>query len=518
MIQSNNTTQNKNNYIPATDNLAYWGYFINNGHWFPRPFDKLIIKLLYYAEMGKVTKILLSVPSRHGKSTLISKIFASYYLCKYPNDKIILSSYSQDLASEFGGEVKNIINYYGQYTQNAPELRNDSKAKHKFNLAPPYTGQMLAVGAAGSILGFGANLFIIDDPIKNIAEAESTTIQNKLHNWFRGTATTRLEQRPNGKPPIMIVIAQRLNTHDLQGLIKENEPYIPAKEALTLLDEDKTIPSDTWVDMNLQAICTNPETDPLERKKGEVLWQEHYNYNTLMTKKKSMGSYLFNAVYQGEPVELDGELYLYDWFYNENGDYICTITLNEFNEIVGNNGSYCRVWDLAASNKNKNITERKREQTDEVCGMLSCYYNDIIYLMPNPINNRFTPLHLEEIVRNTTLNDGKYVTPIIEGEPGSHSNIWLAKLQRDVRKQGIYLKIQKPLGSKVNRSHQARAAFEGHRIKFVYNPGGNNAWIKKSITQLISFDGDDKKHDDIVDAIQYTAMHWEKPKPRINIY
>ena len=46
----------------------------------------------------------------HGKSTLVSKNFASYFLAHFPDDNIILSSYSQQLASEFGRQVKDIIN------------------------------------------------------------------------------------------------------------------------------------------------------------------------------------------------------------------------------------------------------------------------------------------------------------------------------------------------------------------------------------------------------------------------
>ena len=76
---------------------------------------------------------------------------------------------------------------------------------------------MLSVGAAGSILGFGAGLFIIDDPIKSVAEAESKTLQRKLREWIGGTAKTRLEKRTNGLPPIM-----KLHTYLIVQLICTN--------------------------------------------------------------------------------------------------------------------------------------------------------------------------------------------------------------------------------------------------------------------------------------------------------
>ena len=111
--------------------------------WAPRDFDLVIIELLEKALQGKVSRILLSVPSRHGKSTLISRNLASYFLAHYPNDKVILSAYSQGLASEFGGQVKDIINHYGYLSKYNVKLSNDSRAKNKFNL-DGYRGQMLA--------------------------------------------------------------------------------------------------------------------------------------------------------------------------------------------------------------------------------------------------------------------------------------------------------------------------------------------------------------------------------------
>ena len=127
--------------------IGEWSILINNGYWKPRNFDVLMIELLGYALQGKVSKILLGVPSRHGKSTLISKNFASYFLAHYPNDKVILTAYSQGLASEFGGQVKDVLNYYGGISPYNVSLSTDSKAKNKFNLNHPYRGQMLATGA-----------------------------------------------------------------------------------------------------------------------------------------------------------------------------------------------------------------------------------------------------------------------------------------------------------------------------------------------------------------------------------
>lgn len=289
--------------------LVRWSIYINEGRWIPRDFDVIVIELLQYALAGKVSKLLFSLPRRHGKSTLISKNFISYFLAHYPDDSVILSSYTQLLASGFGKDCKNILRQYGHLSPYNVELAEDSKANNKFNLKHPYTGQMLAVGQAGSIIGFGAGLFVIDDPIKSSIEAKSETIQENLKEWIMGTAKTSLETRRNGLPPIMAIIAQRLNIYDLHGIIKENEPTISGKEALDILRDGGEIPPEVWVDVNFPAICEDPENDLLSRKIGEVLWPKQRSYKWLMAEKKAMGDYLFNAIYQGNPKEREGKFF-----------------------------------------------------------------------------------------------------------------------------------------------------------------------------------------------------------------
>lgn len=482
-------------YNPATDNIGYWGSMISP-NWYPRYFDIPILKLLFAAEQGKVSKILLSVPSRHGKSTLISKVFASYYLCKYPDDKIIISSYSQQLASEFGGAVKDIINSYGQETFNHPTISVDSKAKNRFHLASPFHGQMLAVGSNGSILGFGANLFIIDDPLKNVAEARSTTIQERLRNWFTGTAKTRLEKRPNGLPPIMVVIAQRLGSHDLHGIIKETEPIMNAKEAFERLDNNESIPDSVWVDLNLPAICTNPDEDILGRKEGEVLWKEQRDYEWLMSEKKAMGSYLFNCMYQGIPLERDGNIFKREWFYDPVTDKPnCLINPREVPEDL----PLLRYWDFAASGN----------EGDETSGVLTGYDGEYMYIL-GLNNGKYTATQTYNEFVRTALRDGKHTQIYIEQEPGSASKILISRLQHSKQLKGYHIKADKVSTAKNVRSFDLEALAEDHRLKFV-----KNTWNDKMIQQLISFTGAEGGRDDIVDSLTGSAVRWMKPRRRI---
>lgn len=477
--------------------IGEWSILINNGYWRPRNFDVLIIELLGYALQGKVSKILLGVPSRHGKSTLISKNFASYFLAHYPNDKVILTAYSQGLASEFGGQVKDVLNYYGGLSPYNVSLSTDSKAKNKFKLNHPYRGQMLATGAGGSILGFGAGLFIVDDPIKNIADAESKVKQQRLSDWFEATAKTRLEKRTNGLPPIMLVIAQRLHLKDLHGIIRETEPTINAEEALPVLREGGTVDPNTWLDLNIPAICDSPN-DLLGREPGEVLWEEQRNLDWLLAEKQSMGSYLFNAIYQGQPIERDGNIFKRSWFMDETTNRIHNlITLDQLPKDL----PLMRYWDFAASGK----------EGDGTSGLLTGYDGENLYFI-DLISGKFSSSETLRIFKKTARKDGPQVLIKVEQEPGAGSKLLIQQFRRDKQLRKHHIRSDKVRMAKNIRSFDLEALSEDGRVYFV-----EADWNNKLIDQLVSFTGADGGEDDIVDTATGSAKHWMRPRRKIRV-
>lgn len=482
--------------------LGRWSILINNGHWKPRHFDILIIELLQYAMQGRVSNILLGVPSRHGKSTLISKNFCSYFLSHFPDEQVILSSYSQGLASEFGGAVKDIINNYGYLSPYKVKLSTDTKAKNKFHIAHPYQGQMLATGSAGSILGFGAGLFIIDDPIKSIVEAESPTIQQRLRSWFTGVAKTRLQTRSDGKPPIMIIIAQRLHLNDLHGIVRDTEPTINAVDAFKILREGGSIEQGTWVDLNIPAICEDPSTDLLGRKQNEVLWKEQRSYEWLMKEKHAMGSYQFNAIYQGEPQERDGEIFKREWFYDDKGHFKHYIDP----EMIPSELPLLRYWDTATGG----------EHGDETAGILTSYDGETMYV--HDIHNaKYTAGQLTRNIIKQAMKDGKKTFIKIEYEGGSQTRAYVSDLQHHPQIRGYSLRGDnvRKAGPKNVRSSYLEVACENGDVKFSRRIP--RRVLEKLIKQLLAFTGEDGRRDDLVDSLSGNARHWKREKTRVNM-
>lgn len=486
------TTQNNTH---GTMGLGRWSACINEGFWKPRKFDMLIIELLQYAIQGKVSGILLGVPSRHGKSTLISKNFCSYFLSHFPNEQVILSSYSQGLASEFGGQVKDIVNYYGHLSPYKPTIRSDSKAKNKFKLNKPYHGQMLSAGAGGSIMGYGAGLLIVDDPIKNVAEVDSKIRQAKLREWWGGTIKSRVQRRSDRKPPIKIVIAQRLHLNDLHGIIKETEPTISANEAFAILRSGGTIDQSVWVDLNIPAICDS-EDDVLGRKIGQVLWEEQRDYDWLMAEKRSMGSYLFNAIYQGQPIERDGEIFKREWFQDEvNHKLTCLIDPKKIPKDL----PQLRYWDFGASG----------DAGDGTSAILTSWDGEYLYLL-DLVAGKYSSLKVLRTFKRLCKKDGKGTRVMVEQEPGSGSKLLIKKFRREDDLKGYNIRADKVQVSKKVRAFDLEGIAEYRWLKMVPAP-----WNDKLINQLVAFTGEDGGEDDIVDTITGSCRFWTRPRRKV---
>lgn len=235
-----------------------------------------IARQMERVERGDVKRLMLFVPPRNGKSELGSILFPAWYLGRHPEKEIITASYSADLAQDFGYKTRNIVDSQEYRQLFNTKLREDQKSKAKWLTAEG--GGYTSVGVGGAITGRGADLLIIDDPIKNREEAESQVVRDKIWNWYTSTAYTRLE-----KGAAIILILTRWHKDDLAGrLLRAQEEG-----------------GDQWEVIKFPAIAIKDEE---HRKEGEALWQEKYNIEALEQIKRTIGIYDWSALYQQEPI------------------------------------------------------------------------------------------------------------------------------------------------------------------------------------------------------------------------
>lgn len=250
------------------------------------PHLELIDAALEDVERGKLTRLLIECPPRHGKSDKASVHFPGYYLGRNPDKRVIIASYSSDLANRFSRRARNIVQsptYPFPY-----RTAGDLSQVQRWDIEA-HRGGLIAAGVGGSITGEGANLFIIDDPIKNSEEADSERVRENVWEWYQSTAFTRLE--PGGA---MIVIMTRWHEDDLIGrLLRE--------------DEERH----EWTRIRLPAFAE--EGDPLGRRVGEPLWPERYSKKDLERIRETVGPRYWGAMFQQRPSAAEGEIIKRRW-------------------------------------------------------------------------------------------------------------------------------------------------------------------------------------------------------------
>lgn len=254
---------------------------------------------------GEITRLMLFMPPRHGKSQAGSRHLPAYIMGKYPDASIIATSYSADLASRMNRDVQRIMDdelyqavfpdtsLYGKNIRTMAAgtwLRNSEIFE-----VVGHKGVYRSAGVGGGITGMGGQYIIIDDPIKNQEEADSETYREKLWDWYTSTLYTRLEK--NGR---ILVILTRWHEDDLAGRL------------LNLAENDSA--ADQWRVVTFPAICEheNNEADP--RMIGEALWPGKYDAATLAAIRASVGSRVWSALYQQRPAPLEGAMFKRVWF------------------------------------------------------------------------------------------------------------------------------------------------------------------------------------------------------------
>jgi predicted phage terminase large subunit-like protein len=231
--------------------------------------------------------IALNMPPRHSKSMTITETLPSYYLGQFTEDRIIEISYNDTFARKFGKKNKEKVRQYGKELFDV-EIARDSSAHDEWSL-DNNIGGMISRGVLSGITGQGADLMIIDDPIKNREEADSETHRQKVWDEWVDSFSTRLH--PGA---IVILILTRWHEDDLQGRLLNPEYGDPLN----------------WQVYNFPLEAE--ENDVLGRKAGEPLWPERYGYSFIAERKKYPSS--FNALYQGRPTSQEGNLIKRDWW------------------------------------------------------------------------------------------------------------------------------------------------------------------------------------------------------------
>lgn len=343
----------------------------------------------------------ISMPPRHMKSTIGAECLPAWWLSTHPQGEVIIASYNQTQARKmsracrqrFDGDMHRAIFGTAQFSIDAAD---------EFQIAGKVNGRpsLIAAGVGSGLTGSGGDLIIIDDPVKDMEEADSQTMRDKVYDWYTSVASTRLS--PGGH---IILIMTRWHHDDLAGRI---------------LNDDR----DSWDVLNLPAISDA----------GDALWPERFPIFDLLSKKAAMGSRVFEALYQGRPTPLEGGMFKRDWI--------------RFDSPLPANAVRCRYWDKAATH----------DDGDWTVGCLMSV-EDGRYCIEDIVRLQGSPFEVQQAIRRTAERDGPEVRIRMEQEPGS-SGVDVVDLYSRTILQGYDFRPDKVTGNKAIRAGPLAAAME----------------------------------------------------------
>lgn len=246
-------------------------------------------------------RLIISMPPQEGKSTLATRFGSLWYLNHHPDKRIAIASYSGTLATDAGRDIRNWITTYNG-TDDDLDLRlrlaPDSKAAGRWKLARPRSeqaGGVFAVGVGGTLSGRAVDAMIIDDPFSNAEQAGSESYRDKVWGWWQSVVEPRLAGGP------VVLIMTRWHEDDLAGRL--------------LAAEDGHI----WTVVNIPTQADHDpakgQTDPLGRAPGEFMVSARGRTPAEWEAKKiSVGTRVWNSLYQGHPTPDAGNVLKRGWW------------------------------------------------------------------------------------------------------------------------------------------------------------------------------------------------------------
>jgi predicted phage terminase large subunit-like protein len=271
----------QNNFLDFVG--AMWEGFIHGRH------HEVMAEAFEEVASGKIKRLIINMPPRHTKSEFASYLLPAWFLGKFPNKKVIQTSHTAELATDFGRKVRNLVDDQ-KYKTVFPNvsLQSDSKAAGRWNTS--HGGTYFAIGVGGAVTGKGADLLIIDDPHSEqeaILAEVNPDIYDKVYEWYSSGPRQRLQ--PGGS---IVIVMTRWSKRDLTAQV--------VKASIQRGGEE-------WKVIELPAIFDdyNPPVP---------LWPEFWSLEELLALREELPAHKWAAQYMQRPTGAEGALIKREWW------------------------------------------------------------------------------------------------------------------------------------------------------------------------------------------------------------
>ena len=411
----------------------------------------------------KRPRLMLFMPPRGGKSLIASHYFPAWALGHHPEYEFISTSYSSQLAESFSRKARGLLK--DPSYQQVFKTRLDESTQAVGQWLTTARGGYVAAGVGGGITGKGANILIIDDPVRNQEDADSFTVREMQKGWYESTAYTRLA--PGGG---VLIIQTRWHLDDLSGWLEDKS------------DSGK---GDKFEVIRFPAVAIE---DEVFRKTGEALHPERYDLSALSAIERAVGPRTWAALFQQNPVPDDGV-------------YFKKPTFHWYDQLPAHDERQLRYyasWDLAIGTK---------EVNDYTVGIIwAVDPNENVYI----VNYHRGHYGADDIIERIIDSALEYKCHVVTIEKGQILMALGPALNKTIQDRKAYSFVVEPISpgrqDKVLRARSIQARMMQGRVFFPRNFEGSAVH-----TEMLQFPS--AKHDDFVDAMAYIGLFLENAAP-----
>jgi predicted phage terminase large subunit-like protein len=264
-------------------------------------------------------RLVITVPPRHLKSVAASVALPAFLLGHNPARRIMVATYSQDLARLHATQSRTIMQS-AWYRRLFPAAQIAEDGNRMLETVTTRGGGRKAVSVGGSVTGHGADVIIVDDCLK-ADDARSEAKLEEARAWFAGTLATRLNSPGGGA---IISISQRLHEFDLPAMLLDSGYKHLCLPAIAERDE---------------VIRLGPKRMH-RRKVGDLLDRPGVTRAKLDAERRTLGAQVFSAQFQQNPVAPEGNLIRLEWFADHDEEFART----DFYRVV-------QSWDTGLSDE-----------------------------------------------------------------------------------------------------------------------------------------------------------------------
>jgi predicted phage terminase large subunit-like protein len=439
--------------------------------------DLIDAELVALADDPDRDRLMICMPPQEGKSERCSRRFPEWLLDQDHDLRIAVVSYADEMARRWGGAIKRDAEMHGPESIIDLEirLREDSRAAGRWNVKDG-RGGVYCVGIAGSLTGKPVDWLIIDDPFKNMEQAQSPIYQERFISFYQNVAIPRLA--PGAK---ILLVTTRWHESDAAGWLHKHEPG-------------------RWRTITIPAVAES-EDDVLGRRIGEpmVSARGERNWSEI---KASVGDYTWAALYQQRPAPAAGGLFkrgslrYWRWLSLDRNRHD---SMDGNRIAVGARDAYLAdCWrfitmDLAAS------TKTSADYT--VAAVWAITLEGDLVLLDGDSGRIEESGHWEMVkpLRERWSADTVFV----------ESRMFGTTFVIDATKAGVPVKELKAETDKITRALPASARADTGRL-FLPALDSSTLDVRKIVNELVQFPNG--AHDDWVDVISYAARvviaHW----------